>query len=111
LPDDKIYYTGKGQYIMDFRQFKNLFWDVDLQGLDSELHAQFIIERVLEKGTTLAVKALLHHYSKKTIIRVIKQSRRISRRTARFWQAYFNIKGPIRCLQEQSTRPLSKLWE
>ncbi len=96
---------------MDFRQFENLFWDVDLQGLDSEKHAQYIIERVLEKGTRQAVKALLQQYSPQTIIKVIKQSRRISRRTARFWQAYFDIKGPIRCLQKQSTRPLSKLWE
>lgn len=37
---------------------RHLFWDVDPAGLDPQLHADFIVGRVLSKGSWSALRAL-----------------------------------------------------
>ena len=93
------------------RDFPQLFWDLDPLSLDEERHAEFVIERVLEEGTLDAVRVLWRRFGPERIVGVVCRSRRISRRTARFWQAYLDIREPIACLQTPSPRPLSAHWE
>ncbi len=92
-------------------KYASLFWDVDAAQLESERHATFIIERTLERGGVQAIRELFQLYGKARIVAVICSSRRISRKTALFWQSYLDITEPIRCLQVESRNPLSQLWE
>lgn len=91
-------------------RFPSLFWDVEPRGLDSERHATFIIERVLEEGGSEAIGLLLRAYARDAIVSVVCSSRRLSRRTASFWRVYLDIQEPIACLQAPSTDPLARLW-
>ena len=90
-----------------FAPIKHLLWEVDISSLDLDKHAEFIQTRILERGTKDDLKWLFSHYDKDDVIKTIISTRQISPRTAYFWQAYFNIKEPIRCLQ-QSYRSIRK---
>jgi hypothetical protein len=92
-------------------KYSLLFWDVDPAQVESERHASFVIERTLERGGVQAIRELFQLYGKDRIVAVICSSRRVTRKTALFWKAYLNITSPIRCLQQESRNPLSRLWE
>lgn len=89
-------------------QFPTLFWDV--AEVDDDKHKQFIIERVLEMGTSPAVNLLLNTYSDEDIRDTVINSRRITKRTAYFWQNRLNITEPIICIQKQSMGLLKDPW-
>ncbi len=75
-----------------------IFWDVE--EIDMDKHASFIIKRVLEYGNEHDIKVLKGIYSDNKIINVIKNKRGLSPRTRRFWMVYFNIKPEeITCLK------------
>jgi len=92
-------------------RFPTLFWDIEPSALDEELHAEYVIERVLEHGTLDAVEALFRRYGASRIVRVICTSRRITRRTASFWKAFLDISEPIACLQTHLMPGPCKRWE
>ena len=93
------------------KKYPSLFWDVCVADVDDTQFREFVIERVLEHGSLESVHDLLSLYSREEIVDVVRSSRRISRRTAYFWQVYFSIEGPIRCIQRESQNKLSLLWE
>jgi len=80
--------------------YPTLFWDV--KELDDSKHSTYIIERVLEHGTGEAVTKLLQYYPVEEIKEVVASSRRITKKTALFWQNRLNISGPIVCIQKRS---------
>src|SRR5215470_12320816 len=82
-------------------KYPSLFWDVDPTQLESERHATFIIERTLERGGVRAIRELFELYGTARIVAVICSSRRITRKTALFWQSYLDITEPIRCLKSE----------
>jgi hypothetical protein len=92
-------------------KYPALFWDVDPSHVESERHASFVIERTLERGGAQAIRDLFQLYGEARIVAVLCSSRRVTRKTALFWKAYLNITLPIRCLQQESRNPLSRLWE
>ena len=80
-----------------------LFWDIDKNKLDFEKHKRFIIERILQYGLPNDIKWLLNKYAEKDIIKVVKQSKNIDKKTANFWAIHFEIsKKEVLCLN----RPL-----
>ena len=79
---------------------KRLFWDVDREGVDLEVHRPYVIKRIMDYGDMEDVKWMLAIYPAKDITEVVKKSRGLSRKSACFWAAYFNIpKEEIRCLK------------
>lgn len=80
-----------------------LFWDVDLENIDSRKHWRFIIARVLCFGFPFDVRELLEHYSKEQIIDTVKNSRVLDRKTATFWAVHLGLSTEdIRCLKKPS---------
>ena len=69
------------------------FWDVDFDCLGIEDRAYFIINRLLEHGDDSSARFLFETYSRMEIIRVVKSSRSLSRRSRNFWMIYFDIEG------------------
>jgi len=83
-----------------------LFWDVDPAALDLELHKDFIIERVLNMGDEKSLKWLWQEYGERVIYDTVINSRRLTLKTARCWQNYFNLKEEqMRCFQAFSKSP------
>ena len=89
-------------------QYKtDAFWDTPLSSIDPQLHRDFVIERLLQYGGMEAVRWLLENYDHAAIKNVVRNSRNLSRMTAGFWSAYFDIPPEkIRCLSEQTLSPL-----
>lgn len=63
-------------------ELRPLFWDANIQTLDTAKHKTYIIERVLEFGDEAAYRWLFNTYANTDIIAVTKSSRRLSRPTA-----------------------------
>jgi hypothetical protein len=83
-----------------------LFWDIDLKSLDPVENSDFIIERVLNMGDEDGLSWLWNGYSSDKILEVVKTSRRISRKTARCWQNYFDLReDEMRCFSTYSMSP------
>ncbi len=72
---------------MKFRQ--SLFWDTDPLIIDTQKHAVYIIERVLEFGGLDAVEWLQRVYPVQTILDVLNLSRNISDKSRNFWKIWF----------------------
>jgi hypothetical protein len=61
---------------------------------------KIIIERVLKFGTPKEIVWLLRSYEEADIIKVIRSSRNLDRKTATFWSVHYDIPlDEIRCLQ------------
>lgn len=72
-----------------------LFWDVDFDSLDVELHADAILARVLEAGRLEDVREIVSLYGQGRIHRFFRDVAHpmISERTRVFWRAYFEAES------------------
>ena len=41
---------------------RRLFWDVDPEAIDENIHRRFVIERVLQRGGLEDLRLTIHHY-------------------------------------------------
>lgn len=46
---------------------KKAFWDVDMKKMDAEKHANYIIEKVFERGSLQDIRTVLRFYSREKI--------------------------------------------
>lgn len=85
-------------------EVRSLFWDADIdEGVIARSPA-YIIERVLEEGSPLAIRWLRRRYGDGTIGDVVRRSKRLSRRTANYWGLFLRIPtAEIECLNRPST--------
>lgn len=74
------------------KQMRTLFWNVDFETLDAAKHADFILERVLERGRLADVRWVVVHYGVDRLRRFFRESARpaLDRRTLRFWRVALN---------------------
>ena len=83
------------------------FWDTPLSSIDARLHQDFVIERLLQYGGAEGIRWLLDNIGDAAIRQVVMNSRNLSRMTATFWSAYFDLPPEkVRCLSEQTLSPL-----
>jgi len=66
-----------------------LFWDVEI--IDIDRHADYVIARVLNFGDEKGLKNLRELYSDDRLISVIKNRRALLPITPRFCSVYFNV--------------------
>jgi hypothetical protein len=86
-------------------EYFHLFWDVDLSKLDLDQHKSFIIERVLNMGDQQALAWLRRSFSEEMIFRVVRESRRLTRKTALCWKNIYDLnEDEMRCFGTYSTR-------
>ena len=78
---------------------------------DLEEYPVFVAERLLEYGDRDALSFLFSSFSLQKIKAVLKESRRISKRSANFWAVYFDIpEEEVRCLKERFQKKQGKIW-
>lgn len=66
-------------------KIKKYFWDVDFKSLNPDENKKYILERILEMGDENAVNWMFKIYSKKDILEIIKNNRKISLKSSNFW--------------------------
>ena len=88
---------------------RHLFWDIDLNTLDYNYHAQFIINRVIERGSIENWKTIKNYYGLEMVKEEILNMRSLHPKTLAFFSTYFKIKKTnFRCY---TTKQLSqKHW-
>lgn len=77
---------------------KTLFWDVQIDELDPEIHARFIIARTISRGNLADWIMLKEIYGVNRIEQESLQIRSLDRRSLSFLSAYFSRdKNEFRC--------------
>lgn len=75
------------------------FWEYDKNAIDPQEHWFFVLERLMEYGDVKAMKWAVDFYESSQFIEVLRNSRRLSRKSATMWQNYFNLpKEEVKCL-------------
>jgi len=89
-----------------------LFHDTRVEDIDPEVHAAFVIARVLDRGTLRSVGALLRYYGRARIRSFLLEGGvgRLSRRTWPLWAAFLDIR-PEECTPEYSPQHSSPFWK
>ena len=89
-----------------------LFDDVRPEDLDPEVHASFVIARVLDRGTLRSVAALVRAHGPERIRAFFTRggALQVSRRTLALWRAFL---GPSEeeCTSRSSPRIRSPFWK
>ncbi len=75
----------------DFPFSQYLFWDTPVEKIDTEKHKNYIIERVLSRGLLQDFYFLLQLYTREEIIKAVKSSRVLDKKTINFCSHYFKI--------------------
>lgn len=85
---------------------RKLFWDTDINSIDPEKHASFIVERVLSRGSFEDFKATLAFYGKKHVGELATKLRYLDKIVLAFCINYFSIpKEEFRCYTERQSHP------
>lgn len=69
----------------------HLFWDVDINNIDTELHKQFIIGRVVSYGTISDWRIILEHIGLEEIGILAKEIRDLDAKSCSFLSLVTNI--------------------
>ena len=62
------------------------FWDVELNLLDSEKDKDFIIVRVLERGTDSEIGHIESAFSQQEIVSALEKTKGVSKKTLNFYK-------------------------
>lgn len=83
-----------------------LFWDTDINSIDLEDNARFVIQRVITKGSISDWIKIKDYYGIDSIKDEILKIRSLDSKTFNFFSTYFNIdKALFRCyLNPQSNQ-------
>ncbi len=85
---------------------KTLFWDIDLNTLNVNQNARFIIQRVIQRGSIENWVEIKHFYGIEKIKNEILKIRSLDAKTLNFFSIYFNIpKEHFRCYTTQQSIP------
>ncbi len=88
---------------------KNLFWDVDIQTLNMERHAKYIIARVLELGTLADWRLLCRQFTLPGIVESSKKLRVLDSKALEFLSVVGSTpKKEFRCYTSKLSMPT--LW-
>lgn len=87
-----------------------LFWDCDLEQMDLTIHRDFIIERILDRGTLPAVRWLFRVIGENSVRDfLIGHGYRLRRDVFHFWRLYFGIPEDL-CTKRSSLKTNEMLW-
>ncbi len=87
----------------------HLFWDVEINNIDIDKHAVFLIERVLMYGLLSDFRLILKTYGLDFIVEKMKKSRQIDKKTASFLAALSGISNH-EFLCYTTTQSTNELW-
>jgi len=71
------------------KDIQHLFWDTKKDTVDIELHAQYIIRRILDFGDAKAINWLRRTYPDTLIRKVVQTKRGLADKTVVFWTEHY----------------------
>ena len=71
---------------------QRLFWDVDSETIDDQTHCQYVIQRVLERGSLEDIRLMVAHYTMPFMISQAQQIRSLDPVTLAFAACLGNVK-------------------
>lgn len=69
----------------------HLFWDVDRSAVDPEAHRQFLIPRIMDRGTLVDVRAAWRYYGEEKVREALLNARTLQKKTIAFFACQFNL--------------------
>ena len=76
----------------------SLFWDININDIDIDLNARFIIERVISRGTLKNWKTILAFYGGNRVRNEVVSIRSLDPKSLSYLSVFFNIKkSKFRC--------------
>jgi len=82
--------SNKKEQLPDYLEI--YFWDINTKQLDINKDYFIILERLLNYGDDKTLKWVLKQYNEQQIKEVIKNSRRLTAKTANFWQKHLGLR-------------------
>ena len=77
---------------------KNLFWDVDPETIDAEQHRQYVINRVLERGSLSDMRGMIQYYTMPVVVEEARSMRSLAPKALSFISCISNIpREQFRC--------------
>ena len=70
---------------------RHLYWDVDREQIDPEIHAAWLVRRVLEYGRWSDFREICSYYGKSRLSEIVVELRSLEPRAHHFCAAYFGI--------------------
>lgn len=90
---------------------KKYFWETDMEKIDIQKDAPYIIGRILEYGDIKDLKWALRIFNDSLIRKTILKNRGFSPKTANFWRLFFNLdKNKILCLKKSYQKTQRSHW-
>lgn len=90
----------------------DLFWDCRPETIDTETHAPYVLERILEYGSLAGVRWALGTYEAERIKEFIRSRgiRTLSRKTLRFWALLLGLEDEA-CFEKSSLSRSRLFWD
>lgn len=84
-----------------------LFWDTDVDQIDYQKHASYVIERIVTYGSLNEWRQILEFYGRKKIIETVTRLRNLDDKSLNYLSHKFQIpKDQFRCYnKKQSAQP------
>jgi hypothetical protein len=87
---------------------KRLFWDVEYKAESAKDYPEFIVERVIQRGTGHDLGLIIDYYGYDKVRQSLINNHKFSDTTKNFLKIYFNLTDQDLC----SLRPFTqKLWK
>ena len=97
------------RYLCIMRFSKELFWDLDNEKLDFQVHKSQIIPRVFMKGKLDDIIQVLRYYDRDTVKKVLLDTRYLDCKTLALAAVFFSTdKKEFRCYKLSQSTP--QLW-
>ena len=92
-------------------ELHDLFWDCRPADVDLEIHAPFVLERVLEYGSLAAVRWALLTYGPERLATFLRERgvRTLSRKTLSFWVLQLGLEAEP-CFERSSLSRSRPFW-
>lgn len=92
-------------------EFRGLFWDCRPETLDTDRHAPFVIERLLEYGSLASARWVLDTYGRERLTTFLRDrgARTLSRKTLSFWTLLLGVEGEP-CFDRSSLERSRPYW-
>jgi hypothetical protein len=92
-------------------EFYSLFWDVDLKAVNPAKKPYFVIQRMLDRGNTRAVRWVEANFGKDKIRETFKNLRDFRPKVGLFWSLVLNIDPKeMLCLQPSYRTRRKTVW-
>ena len=93
---------------METLKKNSLFWDVE--AVDPDRHAQFVMERILTWGDVDDLSWALEYYGYDRLRQAFLVARQMDKKSTNFWCYYFKL-NQEECTTKLSTHPPSAYWQ